>query len=253
VPPRDLRQTDLKAVLQSVMSNWLPLSKAVLGKFIFGIMLTLRLSAAVNIFIRILLNVIIYYCWGHFAEMVCSQLPSPLELPEAKIERLMKTQTRNFSALPGKTQELKSSFLQCSGTNDAPTIIFVSKMFATETSSLPEKRPKPLTADEIASRREQAKQRILDRQNRAEVDTLEPDLATGVTNIESSSNEQHKVEDSRRNDEADLSFIAFARVYSGTVRKGQHLYVLGPKYDPSIGLEQVRNLLAVKSFIDIIV
>ena len=28
-------------------------------------------------------------------------------------------------------------------------------------------------------------------------------------------------------------FIAFARVFSGTLRKGQELYVLGPKYDPS--------------------
>lgn len=28
-------------------------------------------------------------------------------------------------------------------------------------------------------------------------------------------------------------FIAFARVFSGTLRSGQELYVLGPKYDPS--------------------
>lgn len=28
-------------------------------------------------------------------------------------------------------------------------------------------------------------------------------------------------------------FIAFARVYSGTIRKGQSLYVLGPRHDPS--------------------
>lgn len=27
-------------------------------------------------------------------------------------------------------------------------------------------------------------------------------------------------------------FIAFARVYSGVVRRGQNLYVLGPKHDP---------------------
>lgn len=26
--------------------------------------------------------------------------------------------------------------------------------------------------------------------------------------------------------------LAFARVYSGTVKKGQQLYVLGPKHDP---------------------
>ncbi|RXN03151.1 elongation factor-like GTPase 1 [Labeo rohita] len=31
-------------------------------------------------------------------------------------------------------------------------------------------------------------------------------------------------------------FVAFARVYSGVVRKGQKVFVLGPKYDPSLAL-----------------
>ena len=34
-------------------------------------------------------------------------------------------------------------------------------------------------------------------------------------------------------------FIAFARVFSGTVKKGQKLYVLGPKHDPAKALEEV--------------
>ena len=37
----------------------------------------------------------------------------------------------------------------------------------------------------------------------------------------------------------DNIFIAFARIYSGTVRKGQKLYVLGPKHDPAKALEKV--------------
>lgn len=28
-------------------------------------------------------------------------------------------------------------------------------------------------------------------------------------------------------------FVAFARVFSGTLRKGQSIYVLGPKHDPT--------------------
>lgn len=35
------------------------------------------------------------------------------------------------------------------------------------------------------------------------------------------------------------SFIAFARVYSGVVKKGQRVFVLGPKYDPTNGLSMV--------------
>ena len=33
--------------------------------------------------------------------------------------------------------------------------------------------------------------------------------------------------------EAQDQFIAFARVYSGVVKKGQKLFVLGPKHEPS--------------------
>jgi translation elongation factor EF-G len=36
-------------------------------------------------------------------------------------------------------------------------------------------------------------------------------------------------------------FIAFARVFSGTIRKGQELYVLGPKHEPQSALEKVRT------------
>jgi len=38
-------------------------------------------------------------------------------------------------------------------------------------------------------------------------------------------------------------FVGFARVYSGTVRKGQKLYVLGPKHDPAKALQKVRKFL----------
>ena len=37
--------------------------------------------------------------------------------------------------------------------------------------------------------------------------------------------------------EEEETFIAFARIFSGTIRKGQKLYVLGPKYDPAKGLK----------------
>lgn len=35
-------------------------------------------------------------------------------------------------------------------------------------------------------------------------------------------------------------FVAFARVYSGVARRGQRVFVLGPKYDPAITLRTVR-------------
>lgn len=37
------------------------------------------------------------------------------------------------------------------------------------------------------------------------------------------------------------SFIAFARVFSGVVQRGQKIFVLGPKYDPAESLHKVRD------------
>lgn len=42
-------------------------------------------------------------------------------------------------------------------------------------------------------------------------------------------------------DEDKEYFVAFARVYSGTVRRGQRVFVLGPKYDPAVTLQTVRT------------
>lgn len=39
-------------------------------------------------------------------------------------------------------------------------------------------------------------------------------------------------------------FIAFARIYSRAVKKGQRVFVLGPKYDPTRGLSLVSPKLS---------
>ena len=49
---------------------------------------------------------------------------------------------------------------------------------------------------------------------------------------------QEKVKE-EDNDADKQVFVAFARVFSGTVKKGQPLYVLGPKHDPAKALAQV--------------
>lgn len=40
-------------------------------------------------------------------------------------------------------------------------------------------------------------------------------------------------------------FLAFARIYSGTIKRGQKLYVLGPKHDPAEAIDQVHYRILV--------
>ena len=71
VSVRDSKMGDPRAHVFAICSQWLPLARAVL-------------------------------------EMVTRKLPSPLEVSEARAERLMCDSTKTFDSLPPSTQELKN-------------------------------------------------------------------------------------------------------------------------------------------------
>lgn len=211
VMARDSRHSDPKVLLSAICSQWLPVSQAVLS-------------------------------------MVCEKLPSPLDMTAERVEKLMSVGARRFDSLPDQTQELKEAFLQCSSEEKAPVIIFVSKMFAVDTKALPQNKQRPLTQEEIAQRRELARQRHADR--------MAADReAESLKDVASSENMPHPAQPAGHStakmetltvkepkpaeEERKETFIAFARVYSGLLRRGQRAFVLGPKYDPAQGLSML--------------
>ncbi|XP_070410686.1 elongation factor-like GTPase 1 isoform X2 [Nothobranchius furzeri] len=122
VMARDLSHSDPKVLLSAICRQWLPVSEAVLL-------------------------------------MVCKKLPSPLDMASERVEKLMSVGARRFDSLPEQTKDLKTAFLQCSSGESAPVIIFVAKMFVVETKALPQFRHRHLNQEEIAQRRELARQR----------------------------------------------------------------------------------------------
>uniref|UniRef100_A0A8C2YVW1 Elongation factor-like 1 n=1 Tax=Cyclopterus lumpus TaxID=8103 RepID=A0A8C2YVW1_CYCLU len=187
---RDLRHSDPKVLLSAICSQWLPVSQAVLL-------------------------------------MVCEKLPSPLEIAAARVEKLMSVGARRFDSLPEQTQELKRAFLQCSSGANDPLIVFVSKMFAVDTKALPQNRQRPLTHEEMAQRRDLARQR--------HADSRAADHK-GPTHSERTPQEGPPAQ---LDTEEHQTFIAFARVFSGVAKKGQRVFVLGPKYDPAQALSML--------------
>uniref|UniRef100_A0A667X3G6 Elongation factor-like 1 n=1 Tax=Myripristis murdjan TaxID=586833 RepID=A0A667X3G6_9TELE len=179
---RDSRHSDPKVLLSAICSQWLPVSQAVLS-------------------------------------MVCEKLPSPLDMAAERVEKLMSVGARRFDSLPKETQELKQAFLQCSSEENAPVIVFVSKMFAVDTKALPQNKQRPLTQEEIAQRRELARQRHADRL----AANQQAENQDGHTHL---GMKEPKLEEDEGTKE---TFVAFARVYSGVVKRGQRMFVLGPK------------------------
>uniref|UniRef100_F7FY98 Elongation factor-like GTPase 1 n=1 Tax=Callithrix jacchus TaxID=9483 RepID=F7FY98_CALJA len=209
---REARHSDPKVQINAICSQWLPISHAVLA-------------------------------------MVCQKLPSPLDITAERVERLMCTGSQTFDSLPPETQALKAAFMKCGSEDTAPVIIFVSKMFAVDAKALPQNKPRPLTQEEIAQRRERARQRHAEKLAAAQGQApLEPTqdgsaLETCPKGDEPRGDEQQvesmtlkPVPQEENNQE---SFIAFARVFSGVARRGKKIFVLGPKYSP---LEFLRRV-----------
>ena len=188
ISPRDLRSTDTKQLLSSVMSAWLPIASSVLA-------------------------------------MVCDKLPSPLAIGKERSRRLICPQTKEFETLPEKTQRLVNDFELCSSEDSATKIVFVSKMFAVEKSQMPGQRARPLTAEELEARREGARARHQERLTGTE----------GAVQLTSEQLSSLDLANTKEEDkpEDDLEFIAFARVFSGTLKPGDNIFVLGPKFDPA--------------------
>ncbi|XP_057695945.1 elongation factor-like GTPase 1 isoform X2 [Corythoichthys intestinalis] len=208
VMARDFRHSDPKVLLSAICSQWLPVSQAVLS-------------------------------------MVCNKLPSPLDITAERVENLMSVGVRRFDTLPARTQELKNAFLQCSSDGDAPVIVFVSKMFVVDAKALPQNKQRPLTQAEIAQRSELARQRHAERMAAGQMGTVnqQNQSLNAPSDVQSGGLCKGKLDEldtqvvkEDKTGEQNETFIAFARVYSGVVRKGQRIFILGPKYDPAQGL-----------------
>ena len=210
VSPRDMKTNDSKQKLSAIFSQWLPLANVLL-------------------------------------KTVIQKLPSPKDIKEERAEQLMCSKAARFDTLPTETQALKNDFLNCDPDSD-DLIVYISKMFAVPKKQLPHNRPKPMTPEEMARRREAAKQRLLvAKANTTPDPNTENNDLTGKTENSGNDNLTEKTEnlmEELKLEERDLdgtAFIAFARVFSGTLKPGQTVYVLGPKYEPLESLDKLKN------------
>lgn len=100
-------------------------------------------------------------------------------------------------------------------------------------------RSRPLTQEEIAERRQRAREKHAEMlQNANQNNTHEESIEHTPIQVEEEKDETPKTH-----------FVAFARVYSGTIKKGQSLYVLGPRHDPSLIAEK-KELISDKDNTD---
>ncbi|KAK4328723.1 hypothetical protein Pmani_000876 [Petrolisthes manimaculis] len=217
---------DERQNLHSLCSGWLPLASAVL-------------------------------------DMVVVHLPSAASITEERAARLMCSATKRFDSLPQESQKLKQAFVRCSGREGEPIIVYVSKMFGVARKNLPQNstarervsggggrvQQGAMCEEELAARREEIR-RMREVAKGGQTSTengdggrplTEEELAEIVRHQQVIAEEKRVAEEVRKKYEEEVVFVAFARVFSGTLRPGDKVYVLGPKHDPATALALLKE------------
>lgn len=140
---------------------------------------------------------------------VIELIPTPREAQAKKFELLFKD----------VDPFLKQHILDCDPSPGAPVIAYVSKMFSVEKDAMPGKKRIQLTAEQMRER----KALMMAAQG-------QPSSAEHGTVLDSISSPNKDASETLEEDE---TLVGFARIYSGTLKAGQEVYVLSPKYDPT--------------------
>jgi ribosome assembly protein 1 len=203
VLPRDLRSRDPQILLSAIFSQWLPLSTCVLLAII-------------------------------------GQLPPPKDAQRIRLPKMLYPNIHRKDNDPLEpTNDVEKALYSCDISPEAPVVAYVSKMFAVPVEFLPENRRTQMTAEEMRERGRQqrelrAAQAALDKSG--EGIPLSTDQINTLTQAAEAEEEQTVAELKGE------SLIGFARLYSGTIRVGQKLYVLGPKYDPKYPKKHISEI-----------
>lgn len=204
VSPRDLRSKDNRGLLAVIASQWIPLSHALLGA-------------------------------------VIEFLPDPKTAQKTRMGSILDEAL--YSAVPGTAPEklLEPEFraaIETCDPSDAEdhTLAYVSKMLSIPASELPKEITEAPSAQETEEKqrrtREQAKKVSEALAQTSIQDSDDIFLETKPDQFQWEFEEDPDEEDEEEAEAETL--VAFTRVFSGALQKGQLVCVVGPKYDPAL-------------------
>lgn len=140
---------------------------------------------------------------------VVQHVPSPLELNTDRAMKLLFPLNSVLDSYPLETLKISEDFVKCSSQSDN-IVLYISKMIPITMKQLPEYNAQCRAANTSCN--------LPDKFNRT--------LTLGKEPLKSV---QHEQESQCINKD---KFVAFARIYSGTLTKGKTLYIITPKHDP---------------------
>lgn len=220
---RDMRSTEYKSVLNVIMSQWIPLSHAILG-----------------------------------AVIEC--IPNPQKAQQDRMEKILKECL--YDSVDGDNlidPVYKSSIINCEVSDpDDHTLAYVSKMISVPESELPKEVTQELSSEEILEKQTRIREMVREREVAAAAIALEKSKLNDGDDIYLEARpDQFKWEFEEDEDDEDEQeakreiLVGFTRVYSGGLSKGQRVCIVGPKYDPSLPKRHPTNIEQLTEDIEI--
>ena len=197
VRPQDLRTKDYRSLLNTILSQWLPLAPA-----------TFRAIVEV--------------------------IPQPSLAQAIRIPKMLHPDLPYYQTEVKPANKLEEDLYSGSSAADAHVVAYISKMFAVPESALPERQRKPLTADEMRARGRASREAAA---ALAATGAVVAEEAKPLDSAANETGEVQEATDTATNGHTDEpsedgeALLGFARLYSGRMSRGQRLLAILPKYN----------------------
>ena len=154
-------------------------------------------------------------------QAVIDIIPPPTSAQKFRIPKILYP---DLSDTIEPKSKLERDLFECNSSYTAYVEAYVSKMFAVPKKGFPEHQKKKLTAEEMRERGRIAR-----------------DAAAAGNPLHPSKDEALDADSAEGGVEEGEVLLGFARLYSGTLRVGSHIFALLPKYDTTVPPSHPRN------------
>ena len=177
-------------------------------------------------------------------ETVCKKIPTPIISQRKRILNLipdLNKESKKNSIVKSYRKKLKKNLLQCD--RNGEILIFVSKMI--EMDSIPEITTK------IFERKKYVKGKIEKELQEEEKEEKQKEIEIeDLKEEENQKIEQEEIilKDEEEEEESKTSFIAFSRIFSGTIKIGDKVKILGARYNYNSPEKYINEIEIKKLF-----
>ena len=157
---------------------------------------------------------------------VVQKIPNPKEAQSYRMAPILVSGPND----PPERRAVDQAIISCDSSDSAPVIAFMSKIFSVSSKELPAHAQEEYRNNEaIQEMRSLAIARSKARATAREAGGLnQTDIVETGHVLEPISNVTEIISEKEKNEEV---FIGFARIYSGKIKVGQSIKILGPKYN----------------------